>query len=660
MNNQTVNISSNLNHHFVIIENIIPENLHGAYAVKVISGDTIIVQADILTHGDSALAARIFYKNKEENWEKAYMKPVGNDRWEGQFSVEKAGKYVYKIVAWVDPIATWQGEISRRLQKYLPVSDLIPEGLKLLEKMSKLALKDDKALIKEAIRLFKDKNREDEAGQLAGSFRFTEWLNRYPDIGFSDESAEFPLLVYRKKLEFSSWYTMFPRSASDDFGKHGTFKDVIKRLPRIADMGFDVLHFPPINPIGFRYKKGKNGGQKADESDPGSPFSIGNSTGGHQAIHPELGNIDDFKNLVLEAGKRDVEIALDLSLQFSPDHPWVIQNPGWFEKNSLKQTFLSGQLISVEPDFYNIQIDENNEETLSKAFKEIIQLWISWGIRIIRVIQPEKHPFYFWKNLISDITAQYPDLIFYAGTFTRPKIMNALSNSGFALSDSYFMWRNRKYELEQYINELAYSSQKDFYKPIFWTNTPDINPFNLQSGHEPQQLIRFFLAATLSGSYGIYGPVFEQLVYESFPGKEEYWNSEKFEIKHWDWEKDTKVHYLIGLINKLRKENPALQKTNDVHTCFLENNQILAFLKNDFAGNKLLCVVNLDSYHRQSGMVEVPVHMINKNYDEKYIAHDLITDARYEWKGDWNYVELDPHILPFHILRIEEYHGENH
>ena len=238
--------------------------------------------------------------------------------------------------------------------------------------------------------------------------------------------------------------------------------------------------------------------------------------------------------------------------------------------------------------------------------------------------------------------------------------MNALSKSGFALSDSFFMWRNGKYELEQYINELAYSSQKDFYKPIFWTNTPDINPFNLQSGHEPQQLIRFFLAATLSGSYGIYGPVFEQLVYESFPGKEEYWNSEKFEIKHWDWEKDTKVHYLIGLINKIRKENPALQKTNDVHTCFLENNQILAFLKNDFAGNKLLCVVNLDSYHRQSGMVEVPVHMINKNYDEKYIAHDLITDARYEWKGDWNYVELDPHILPFHILRIEEYHGENY
>ncbi|MEO6684720.1 MAG: maltotransferase domain-containing protein [Dyadobacter sp.] len=650
------NISSNLN--LVIIEHISPENGHGEYAIKAVSGDVIFVQADILTNGNSALAARIFYKNKEKNWQIAFMKPVGNDRWEGKFQVQETGSYVYKIVSWVDPIATWQTEINRRLQKYLPVADLIPEGLKLLEQMSKLSSKEDKALIKEAVRLFKDKNRVDEAGQLAGSFRFTEWLNRYPDNRLSSETAEFSILVYRKKLEFSSWYTMFPRSASDDFGIHGTFKDVVKRLPGIADLGFDVLHFPPIHPIGFLNKKSRNGGQKADESDPGSPFSIGNFHRGHESIHPELGSIDDFKNLVSEAEKLGVEIALDFALQFSADHPWVAEYPDWFEKNVSEQVFSSGQLSSVQPDYYNIRIDENNEEAVTQALEQIIRLWVSWGIQIIRVVQPDKHPFYFWQKLIKNITEECPDLIFYAGTFTRPKVMNTLSKSGFALSDSYFIWRNGKYELEQYINELAYSSQKDFYKPIFWTNTPDINPFNLQSGHEPQQLIRFFLAATLSGSYGIYGPVFEQLFYESFPGKEEYWNSEKFEIKHWDWEKDTKVNYLIRLINTIRKENPALQKTNNVHTCFLENDQIMAFLKNDFAGNKLLCVVNLDSYHRQSGMVQVPVHMINKNHDETFIAHDLITDARYEWKGEWNYVELDPHILPFHILRIEDYHGE--
>lgn len=657
MDNQIVNISSNLNHNLVIIEHITPENGHGAYAVKAVSGDAIIVQADILTNGNAALAARIFYKNKEGNWEKAHMKSVSNDRWEGQFLVHERGKYNYKIVAWVDPIATWQTEIVSRLQKYLPIADLIPEGLKLLEQMSKLASKDDKALIKEAVRLFKDKNRENEAGQLADSFRFTEWLNRYPDNRLSNETAEFPVTVYRKKLEFSAWYTMFPRSASDDLGKHGTFADVVKRLPRIADLGFDVLHFPPIHSIGLQNRKGKNGGQKIDESDPGSPFSVGNFNGGHEAIHPELGNIVEFKNLIFEAEKLGVEIALDLALKFSADHPWLSQNPEWFEKND-QQQIQSGELTVVQSDFYNIRIDENNAEALTQAFEQIIRLWISWGIRIIRVVEPERHPFYFWQNIIKNITNEFSDVIFYAGTFARPRIMNALSKSGFALSDSYFMWKNGKYELEQYINELAYSAQKDFYKPIFWTNTPDINPFNLQSGHEPQQLIRFFLAATLSGSYGIYGPVFEQLIFESFPGKEEYWNSEKFEIKRWDWEKDTKVHYLIRLINTIRKENPALQKTNDIHTCFIENDQILAFLKNDFAGNKLLCVVNLDSYHRQSGMVQVPVHMINKNHDEKFIAHDLITDARYEWIGEWNYVELDPHILPFHLLRIEDYHGE--
>ncbi|MCF0056384.1 maltotransferase domain-containing protein [Dyadobacter sp. CY356] len=658
MDNQIEDSSSNLSHHFVIIENISPENGFGQYATKAISGDFITIQADILTHGNAALAARIFYKNRGDNWQKAYMKPIGNDRWEGQFQVLETGRYTYKIASWVDPVATWQTEINGRLQKYLPIADLIPQGLKLLEQMSKLASRDDKALMKEALRLFKDKNREDEAGQLAGSFRFTEWLNRYPDERLSSETVEFSLLVYRKKLEFSAWYTMFPRSASDDSGKHGTFADVVKRLPRIADLGFDVIHFPPIHPIGFQNKKGKNGGQKIEESDPGSPFSIGNFNGGHEAIHPELGSIVDFKNLIVEAEKLGVEIAMDLALKFSADHAWLAEYPEWFDKNGSEPFMSSGQLISVQPDFYNITINESNEKAVAQALEEIIELWISRGIRIIRVVEPERHPYYFWQKLIQNITGRFPDLIFYAGTFKPPKVMNVLSKSGFALSDSYFMWKNGKYELEQYMNELAYSTQKDFYKAIFWTNTPDINPFNLQSGHEPQQLIRFFLAATLSGCYGIYGPVFEQLIYESFPGKEEYWNSEKFEIKHWDWEKDTKVHYLIKLINKIRNENPALQKTNNVHTCFLENDQILAFLKNDFAGNKLLCVVNLDSYHRQSGMVQVPVHMINKNHDERFIAHDLITDARYEWIGEWNYVELDPHILPFHLLRIEDYHGE--
>lgn len=646
------------NYNPVVIENILPQIDCGKFPVKVIEGEVFVVQADIFSNGNASLAARIVYKHEnEENWNQAYLKPVGNDRWEGQFWISKTGAYRYFIKAWTDPIATWQAEVSRRVHQYVSVNDMLPEGLLLLENMLKQASKDDKSLIKEAIRLFKDAKRADEAAQLAISFRFTEWLNRYPNTDLSTESPELFVLAYRKKLAFSSWYTMFPRSAGDKEGRHGTFQDVAKLLPRIADMGFDVLHFPPIHPIGLENRKGKNGAKKIDKKDPGSPFSIGNLSGGHEVIHPELGSEEDFKKLIKEADAFGIEIALDLALQFSPDHPWVIQYPDWFERQNEDPIASPAATTVVPADFSRLKIHTDNWEPAKKAVNDIVLLWAEWGVRTIRVIQPDLQPFDWWKQIIDEARKVCPEMIFYAGTVTRPKVMNYLAKSGFALSDAYFMWRNSRYELEQYINELAYSEQKDFFKPIFRVNTPDINPYNLQSGHEPQQLIRFFLAATLSGSYGIYGPVFEQLVYEAFPGKEEYWNAEKYELKHWDWEKETKITYLIRMINKLRKENPALQQTGKIQVCSVQNDQIMAYLKTHYEGNTILCVVNLDAYHRQSGMVRVPLDRINKNYDEMYIAHDLITDAKYEWKGEWNYVELDPHILPFHLLRIGEYRG---
>jgi len=645
----------------VVIENVIPQIDHRKFPIKVIEGETFFVQADIFSNGNYSLAARIFYKHENDSkWQETYLMPTGNDHWEGRFLIDRTGPFKYYIKAWIDPIATWQNEIARRIHQYLSLSDLLPKGAVILENMAKKASKEDKALIKEATRIFKDQKRSDEAGQLAMSFRFTEWLNRYPDTTLSSETSEFDLNSYRKKLEFSAWYTMFPRSASEKAGKHGTFQDVVGLLPRIATMGFDVLHFPPVHPIGYQNRKGKNGSKKVEEFDPGSPFAIGDVSGGHEAVHSELGTIEDFKNLISEARIIDIDVALDLALQFSPDHPWITAHPDWFEKQTPELGDNASSLNVIPTDYLQININTNNSEQIKKAILGIVRLWIGWGIRIIRIAQPDFHPVGWWQNIINEIHRDNPEVIFYAGTVTRPKVMNYLAQSGFALSDSYFMWRNSGYELQQYINEVAYSEQRNFFKPIFWANSSDINPYNLQSGHEPQQLIRFFLAATLSGCYGIYGPVFEQLVYEAFPGKEEYWNSEKYEIKHWDWEKETKITYLITMINKIRQENQALQQTNRIHTCNVQNDQILSYFKGHDNGNRILCVVNLNAHQRQAGMVQVPLHLINKNHDEIFIAHDLITDAHYQWRGEWNYVELDPHILPFHMLRIEDYHGDYH
>jgi len=648
------------NFNLVVIENISPQINHGKFAVKLTAGEELIIQADLFSSGNSSLTARILYKHEsEKEWHETSMYTVGNDRWEGRFSLTEMGVSQYFIKAWVDPVKTWQNEVNRRVHQYFSISELIPEGLSFLEKMAGLASKADKPVIKEALRLFKDTKRAEEAGQLAASFRFTEWLNRYPDTRLSVNSEEFCVFVYRKKVAFGAWYTMFPRSAAETPGSHGSFQDVIRLLPRIANLGFDVLHFPPVHPIGTENRKGRNGSKKVEKGDPGSPFAIGNALGGHEAIHSELGSPEDFSALLLEAENEGIEIALDFALTFSPDHPWVQEYPDWFVNTKQEEPQTAVNPVGSQPDYFQIHIDETNWVKAKTAVVQVLNLWAGRGVRIFRVVQSDRHPFAWWQEIIREVISQYPETIFYAGTVTRPKIMNYLAKSGFALSDSYFMWRNGRYELEQYINELAYSDQKNFFKPIFRVNTPDLHPFNLQSGHESQQLIRFFLAATLSGVYGIYGPVFEQLVYEAFPGKEEYWNPEKYEIKNWDWEKETKITYLISMINRIRKTNTALQQTNRIHTCEVQNDQIMAYLK-IHQGNKILCVVNLNAEHRQAGMVRVPLYLIDKNHDETYVAHDLITDARYEWKGEWNYVELDPHILPFHLLRIDDYHGVYH
>ncbi len=633
-----------------IIENIQPVVSGGMAPVKVVQNQSLTVCADIFAHGQYTLAARIQYRQEGALvWEEAFMKPVGNDRWEGQFTVRERGVHLFRIVAWVDEAASWQQEVSRKIQSYQPITELLFPGRTLISEMSSRASTDDKVLMQEALRLLSDEDRQEEAGQLAMSFRFSEWINRYPDRGNVSESAQFPVLVNPSKTAFSNWYTMYPRSASPSPERTGTLKDVLLLLPRIAALGFDVLHFPPIHPIGYQNRKGKNGIKNASEYDPGSVYAIGNADGGHETVNPDLGTAYELKLVVGEAAILGIDIALDMSLLFSPDHPWSNQHTDWFvARNVMNLSF---------PDAVPLHITNENWQDTKSAILEIIGIWVSWGIKIIRIDKPEQQPLNWWSEITFESNTLYPDLVFYAGTFTRPKIMNYFARSGFALSDSYFFWRNNKYELEQLVNELNSADQRNFYRPVFWTNSNQINPFNLQSGHEPQHLIRLFLAATLSGVYGIYGPVFEGIVSEGFPGKEDYWNSEKYEIKNWDWSRETKLTYLISLINTLRLENGALQQMGNIHFCELQNEKLMAYLKTA-TGSHILCIVNLDAHHRQAGMVKVPLHLIGKVHNEPFTAHDLITGARYKWQGEWNYIELDPSIMPFHLLRIEVFYND--
>jgi starch synthase (maltosyl-transferring) len=639
----------------IIIEAISPAIDAGRFSVKAIQEEIIRVEADILGFGKQAVAARIMYKKEFDNtWQESYMKCVGNDRWGGEFTVSSTGGYVYKIEAWVDDAATWQKMVATQLRANESIAELIAGGIAILSRMYELASPADGKLMKEALRMFGDEKRQEEAAQMAVSFRFTEWSNRYPTRDHATRTREIRIRVYRKNISFSAWYTLYPRSASSLADTHGTFRDVIGLLPGIKDAGFDVIHFPPIHPIGNTSKKGKNGVMDVAGNVPGSIYAIGSSEGGHESVHPELGSVEDFKGLITECESLGIRVAMDLSLHFSPDHPWVREHAEWFDTKISQKNVRVGLAAA---DSLGLAVTASNWLETQDAVVEIIKLWAERGISIFRADRPDEQPLAWWRQIVERITAVDQDLVFYAGTFARPRIVNYLAKSGFAISDSYFMWKNNRYELEQYIRELTTSPLKDYYKPIFWTNTHQINPYNLQSGHEPQHLIRFFLAATLASCYGIYGPVFEHIVHEPFPGKEDYWDSEQYEIKTWDWKKETKLTYLMSLINRVRRENEALQFTNNIHICESGNQDIMCYLKVSYQ-NRILCVVNLDSHHRQSGMVGFSCALVGKSHDEQFVVHDLITGARYIWKGDCNYVELDPYIMPFHLFRIEDYREE--
>ena len=665
------------------IERVSPEteagfDRPGRYPIKAIIGDMIPVEADIVVDGHDVLAARLLYRHgNEKNWQEVSMTLLGNDRWAGTFPVDKLGRYHYTIEAWVDHPASWQHEIELKVAggqhiiSELLAGALLVDGLAHRAAGGPSANAPDAAALLGAAALFRqgaeltNDGAYHRAVELAESEQFLAWAQQYPERQHASRYAhELSVEVDRAAAGFSTWYCLFPRSASREMGPgnpalrgrtvpvHGTFGDVEKLLPRIAGMGFDVLYLPPIHPIGTAHRKGKNNSVTCLLGEPGVPYGIGSAEGGHDAIHAELGTVEDFKHLIAEAKTFGIEVAMDLAIQCSPDHPWATQHPEWFKKRPDGTIQYAENPPKKYQDIYPVYFETDDWQNLWLELKRVLLVWADWGVRIVRVDNPHTKPFGFWEWVIAEVKKHHPDMLFLSEAFTKPKVMQQLAKVGFAHSYTYYTWRNTKAELQQYMTELTAGEMKHYFRPNFWPTTHDINPGVLQSGHEPQFLIRYFLAATLSANYGIYGPSFELMEHVPVPNKEEFLNSEKYEIRHWDWERTNKLTYLISLTNRIRRENKALQQTNNLTFCPIEDEYLMAYLKTT-SDNRLLMVVNMDAYNRRAGVVQVPIWQLGISPDQPYTVHDLLTGNRYTWQGERNFVELDPYIMPMHLFRIE-------
>jgi starch synthase (maltosyl-transferring) len=458
--------------------------------------------------------------------------------------------------------------------------------------------------------------------------------------------------IDQPRAAFSTWYELFPRSASIQPGRHGTFRDVISRLDYIAEMGFDVLYLPPIHPIGRMHRKGKNNSPAAEEGDAGSPWAIGAAEGGHKAIHPELGTFSDFDALVAEARKRGIEIALDIAFQCSPDHPYVKEHPEWFRKRPDGTIQYAENPPKKYQDIYPFDFETQAWESLWEELASIFLFWCERGVRIYRVDNPHTKALPFWEWSIARVRRQYPETIFLSEAFTRPKVMYRLAKAGFTQSYTYFAWKNAKWEIEQYFTELSRSPIRDFFRPNAWPNTPDILNEFLQHNGRPGFMIRLVLAATLCANYGMYGPPFELLQgTPREPGSEEYLDSEKYQVRHWDLERPESLAPFIARVNRIRRENAALRQDRTLRFHRVENDDLICYSKS--AGeNVIVCVVNLNPRQTRWGTVELDLRELGMEGDRPYQVHDLLTDSRYTWHGSRNVVGLDPGVVPAHIFRL--------
>ena len=641
-----------------VIDAVLPAVDGGRFPVKCIAGEAVAVEAHCFTDGHDKLRVMLRWCaiGAGEEYE-AEMTPQGNDVWLAEFTPPRAGRYRYTVWAWVDPFESWRHELERR-DDPADIRMALQVGGALIEEAASRAADRDAAILAEWSAQLRAAGAEagaEPSGQkaLALDTARAAIVARYADRRFA-ATAALELVADRKRAGFSSWYEMFPRSAGTEPGHHGTFRDVEARLPYLAGMGFDVLYFPPIHPIGRVNRKGTNNALSAAPGDVGSPWAIGAAEGGHKDILPQLGTLEDFRRLLAAARELGIEIALDVAFQCAPDHPYVKAHPQWFKHRPDGSVQYAENPPKKYQDIYPFDFDTEDWRALWDELKSIVDFWIAQGVKIFRVDNPHTKAFGFWEWVIGAIKQEHPDALFLAEAFTRPKLMHRLAKLGFSQSYTYFTWRNTKQELTDYFTDLALGRGRRYYRPNVWPNTPDILHEALQSGLRPVFAARLVLAATLSANYGIYGPTYELL--ESAPretGSEEYRDSEKYQLRHWSVESSKSLWSLIARMNRIRRENVALQSDSGLHFCPIDNDQLIAYLKMDSqSGNVILTVVNLDPHQAQSGWVDVDVDALKLDAEQPYQVHDLLSEQRYIWRGRFNYVMLDPQRTPAHVFKL--------
>jgi starch synthase (maltosyl-transferring) len=642
----------------VVVEGVAPQVDCGRFPIKRVSGESVAVTADIHADGHDVVAAVVVYRRAGEAiWNEAPMQTIENDRWQATFIVDALGRYEYSIEGWIDRFASWRHELSKRVGAGQDVSSELLEGAAILaDTLARIPPGPQRQQIRKTQRALEDVDGDMGARVTAVlSDDVAAVMAVHPDRSQATRfDRVLEVLVERERARFGAWYEMFPRSAGNDPSRSATFDEAAGMLPYVSSMGFDVLYLPPIHPIGRSFRKGPNNALTTQPSDPGSPWAIGSAEGGHTAIEPGLGTIDDFDRFVTAAARHGLEIALDIAFQASPDHPYVREHPDWFRRRPDGTIKYAENPPKKYQDIYPIDFETADRQALWHELKGIFEFWIGHGVKIFRVDNPHTKPYRFWEWVLGELRQHHPDAIFLSEAFTRPKVMRYLAKAGFSQSYSYFTWRNTKDELVEYFTELTRSDVREYMRPNLFTNTPDILHAYLQRGGRPAFQVRLVLAATLGASYGIYSG-FE--LAENVPisdGSEEYQDSEKYQIRLRAYQQAGSLAEMIGRLNAIRRVHPALQQDWGLAFHATDNAELIAYSKRSADGRDLiLVVVNLDTSNMQHGFVQLPLLAWGLTPHSTVEVHDLLTGERYFWRGEWNYVRLDPEDRVAHILQVQ-------
>ncbi len=649
----------------VVISNISPCLDCGAHPVKRTVGEDLIVEADIFKDGHDVLSAVLEWRHAGDPvWSETPLRALINDRWTAVFPLAAVGWCNYRISAWGDIFLSWRHEVLTKFKAGVAdLSSEMLEGSAIIRAAAKRAVGDDTRFLTEISSLLEESDPS-ALTELLDDSALLALMEVYADRSLVTTSPALRVWVDRRRAACSAWYEFFPRSANGSAEVGSTFRDCLPRIDDARAMGFDVIYFPPIHPIGLTKRKGRNNSLVSEPGDPGVPYAIGNfrqgvNGGGHKDVAPELGTLEDFAWLVGEIHDRDMEVALDFAINCSPDHPYVSEHPNWFFKRPDGSIKYAENPPKKYEDVYPLNFHNPDWQALWQELRDVILFWCGQGVRIFRVDNPHTKPVAFWEWVIAEVRNEFPDVIFLSEAFTRPKMMQTLAKVGFTQSYTYFTWRNSKFELTEYLTELTGTEMKDYFRPHFFTNTPDILPEFLQTGGRPAFSIRAVLAATLSPLYGIYSG-FELCENTPIPGKEEYLDSEKYHFQGRDWNAPGNIKELITKLNRIRSENRALQKLSNLRFLKVENENLLFYAKfSEGADNVLFVAVNLDPFNPQSGFVTIPLGDFGVQENEPYLLDDLLSGETFRWVGACNYIALSPEARPAHIFRLRRRVGSS-